>query len=61
MKIVQLGTQPSNFFDTNVVAMNEETTEIQNAIFWLLDREDFGDAEDVQDNYDEEDDDEIGY
>jgi DDE superfamily endonuclease len=54
MKIVPLGTQPSDFFDISVVpvnTMNEECTEIQNAIFALLDREDFGDAED-----DEEDD-----
>jgi DDE superfamily endonuclease len=60
MKIIPLGTQPSNFFDIPVVAMNEESTEIQNAIFSLLDREDFGDAEDGDDN-DDDYDDEMGY
>jgi hypothetical protein len=60
MKTIPLGTQPSNFFDIPVVAMNEESTEIQDAIFSLLDREDFGDAEDGDDN-DDDDDDEMGY
>ena len=49
MKIVPLGTQPSDFFDIPilpVIAMNDESTEILNAVHALLDREDFGDAED---------------